>query len=93
MYSYHSSVKRNVERFHVATWFGTCSYRKLKVTIEKRKEFCPICQHELVPLRYLGNRCFIYSKDSVDYQHSEFCEMDEGGGEVGLEDVRREKRY
>ena len=40
----HASVKRNVARFHVATWFGTCSYRKLKVTIEKRKELCPICQ-------------------------------------------------
>ena len=89
----HSSVKRNVARFHVATWFGTCSYRKLKVTIEKRKEVCPICQKELVPLRYLGNRCFIYSKDSVDYQHNEFCEMDEGHGDVWIEEGQHEKRY
>ena len=81
----HSSVKVGVVRFHVATWFGNCSYRKLKVTIEKRKEFCPICQHELVPLRYLGNRCFIYSKDSVEYQRSEFCDMNEGQGDVWVE--------
>jgi hypothetical protein len=78
----HSSVKREVARFHVATWFGTCSYRKLKVTIEKRKEFCPICRSELVPLKYHGKRCFIYSRDSIDYQRSEFCDMNEGYGDV-----------
>ena len=81
----HSSVKRNVSRFHVATWFGICSYRKLKVTIEKRKELCPICQNELVPLRYFGNRCFVYSKDSIEYQRSEFCDMNEGQGDVWVE--------
>ena len=89
----HASVKRNVVRFHVATWFGTCSYRKLKVTIERRKELCPICQKELVPLRYLGNRCFIYSKESIDYQQSEFCDFDEGGGTVWLEEELHAKRY
>jgi hypothetical protein len=81
----HSSVKLNVARFHVATWFGTCSYRKLKVTIEKRKELCPICQQELVPIRYFGNKCFIYSINSVDYQRSEFCDMNEGQGDVWVE--------
>jgi hypothetical protein len=40
----HASLKRGVERFRVETWFGTCSYRKLEVTPELRKDVCPICQ-------------------------------------------------
>jgi len=51
----HSSIKKGVKRFHVATWFGVCSYRKLKVTVEYRKSVCPLCRHELVELRYFGN--------------------------------------
>lgn len=54
----HASVKIGVERFHVATWFGTCSYRRLKVTREVRERLCPLCQHELVPVRYFGSRVF-----------------------------------
>ena len=46
----HSTVKVNAKRFHVATWFGIASYRKLKVTVERRKPLCPICGSELVPL-------------------------------------------
>jgi hypothetical protein len=33
-----------------------CSYRKLKVTVEKRKELCPICAEELYRIEYWGNR-------------------------------------
>ena len=51
----HSSVKKNVKRFHVATWFGVVSYRKLKVTVEYRKSVCPICRHELAEHIYYGN--------------------------------------
>ena len=52
----HASVKKNVKRFHVATWFGVCSYRKLKVTAEKRKDLCPICRHDLINIRYFGSK-------------------------------------
>jgi hypothetical protein len=51
----HSSYKVGVKRFHIATWFGNCSYRKLKVTPKTRKELCPICQHELVEILYFGS--------------------------------------
>lgn len=64
----HASVKRNVKQFRVATWFGVCSYRKLKVTPELRKEVCPICQHELERLRYCGNKSFVTDKSSTDYK-------------------------
>jgi hypothetical protein len=52
----HASIKSNVKRFHVATWFGSCSYRKAKLPKEKptEMELCPICGEPLVKLRYLG---------------------------------------
>jgi hypothetical protein len=50
----HSSIDVSKKRFHVETWFGVCSYRKLKVTPELKKQVCPICQHDLEKLRYVG---------------------------------------
>ena len=52
----HASIDTTKKRFHVATWFGVCSYRKLKVTPKLRKRLCPICRSELVKLRYLGSK-------------------------------------
>jgi len=52
----HATIKKGVERFHVATWFGVCSYRRLKVTVERKKLICPICERDLEKLRYNGNR-------------------------------------
>ena len=37
----HASVKKGAKHFHVATWFGSCSYRKLKVSAEYREKVCP----------------------------------------------------
>lgn len=54
----HSSVKKGVKRFHVATWFGVCSYRKLKVVVEDKKRVCSICGSALVKLRYFGVKDF-----------------------------------
>jgi hypothetical protein len=34
---------------------GVCSYGRLKVTVERRKRFCPICFEDLVRLRYCGD--------------------------------------
>jgi hypothetical protein len=52
----HASVKRGVARFHVATWFGTCSYRRLKLKKGDRirRDACPICGSDLVRLKYVG---------------------------------------
>jgi hypothetical protein len=78
----HASVKRGVKRFHVATWFGVCSYHKLKVTLEIRKSVCPICQHDLEQLRYFGNKSFVQDRNSPDYKQNTFEDMDEGSGNV-----------
>lgn len=68
----HSSYDKTKKRFHIATWFGVCSYRKLKVTSEKRKELCPICQHELQDIKYVGEACVIKHKDDPDYCRDSF---------------------
>lgn len=52
----HASLKVGVRRFHAATWFGVCSYRKLRVTKERAEELCPICQHELTGIFYCGTK-------------------------------------
>jgi hypothetical protein len=52
----HATLRTDVKRPHVVTWFGVCSYRKLKVSPELRRRFCPICQHELERLRYFGSK-------------------------------------
>jgi hypothetical protein len=75
----HSSIKKDVRRFHVATWFGNCSYRKLKVTAEMRKKLCPICEHELVKLSYYGGKYIDNDRSKPDYV-SAFCpDLEEDG--------------
>jgi hypothetical protein len=88
----HASVKKGVKRFHVATWFGSCSYRKLKVTYEVKKRVCPICQHGLKPLRYSGNNkrlvADLFSVYNPDVERSSFEDLEENGVRVWFEDER-----
>jgi hypothetical protein len=53
----HCSIRRGSKKSHAATWFGVCSYRKLKLINGKDvgiKHKCPICGSDSVRLRYLG---------------------------------------
>ena len=52
----HASMISKSARSHVATWFGTCSYRKLKLKKEDRikRDVCPICGYDLEKVRYVG---------------------------------------
>lgn len=85
----HASIKRGVVRFHVATWFGCCSYRKLKVTVEKRKALCPICQHDLVGIRYFGVKRIVMDRSSPEYRRDSFEDYEEDGRVVWGESVKR----
>jgi len=89
----HASVKVGVVRFHVATWFGVCSYRKLKVTVEYKKAVCPICQHDLVEHSYHGNKPDILALSSSDrgscVLRRGFADLVEGGRVVWVESVKR----
>ena len=85
----HSTIDVTKKRFHVATWFGNCSYRKLKVTVELRKAFCPICQHDLVRIRYLGDKAIITDRNSPYYERDSFEDFEENGRIIYVELVRR----
>lgn len=52
----HASYQKSEgkKRSSIVTWFGICSYRKLKFTAEIRKKLCPICGSELERIEYLG---------------------------------------
>jgi len=49
----HASLIVDSKRANVVRWFGVCSYRKLKVSVERRKQLCPICDYEFVQIRCL----------------------------------------
>jgi len=80
----HASVKKGVKRFHVATWFGNCSYRKLKVTAEMRKSVCPICKHDLEKLRYNGAKLDVWI---LSYGGAFFADFEEEGFLEGSKEV------
>ena len=73
----HATYDSSVRNFHVATWFGVCSYRKLKITPENRKEVCPICKHELVQIRFVGDGLEDYG-DTKEF----FDDFIDGNGRV-----------
>lgn len=50
----HAGIVVGAKRANVVCWFGVCSYRRLKVTVEKRKRLCPICAEPFVPLQVSG---------------------------------------
>jgi hypothetical protein len=53
----HATIVKNHKRSSVVTWFGVCSYSKLKLKKGDRKnrDICPICQKALVEVMYVGN--------------------------------------
>ncbi len=56
----HCGVTVENSGYHNVTWFGVCSYRALKMKkgdyeeVGQEHETCPLCKHDLVPLRYMG---------------------------------------
>jgi len=57
----HCGVTVENSGYHNITWFGVCSYRALKMEKSDFEEVgyahdtCPLCGHDLVPLRYMGD--------------------------------------
>jgi len=78
----HASIKKGVKRFHVVTWFGVCSYRKLKVTAERVKRVCPICGHDLVRMKYFGKRGIVTNPRSDNYVSWFVADVYEDGEDV-----------
>lgn len=75
----HATIRSNVKRPHASTWFGGCSYRKLKVKVEKVKPLCPICCEELRKICYTGFRHLVKDRDASGYVGSFIDELVEDG--------------
>lgn len=82
----HATIRTDVKRPHCCTWFGVASYRKLKVKVEKRKVSCPLCQHELVKLRYFGSKVFVLDRASPYFEREAWDDLEEDGRVVWVED-------
>lgn len=73
-------VVKAVRRRHVVvTWFGNCSYSRLKVTYEVRKMVCPLCLHELEDGVYSGSKVFAKDKNAWDYVRDGWLPLVEAG--------------
>jgi hypothetical protein len=51
----HAGLIVGSKRANVVHWFGVCAPRRLKVTVESRKQLCPICGWEFVHIRCLSS--------------------------------------
>jgi hypothetical protein len=90
----YASIKRDVNRFHVATWFGVCSYRKMKVEAKPKEQqnVCPICRHDLVALDYHGHKVFGLNRFSSSFSRDGFEDLVEDGRVVWAESVKPQFR-
>lgn len=76
----HSTIRTDVEHPHPLTWFGTCSYRRLKVKVEKPKSVCPVCGSELVKLIYWGREAIVKDRGASDYKAELFLDLYDSEG-------------
>jgi hypothetical protein len=68
----HASIRIDAKRANAVFWFGTVSYRRFHFKVEKHKVLCPICESELVRVRYVGvvgldnfsHQCFVTNRCS-----------------------------
>jgi uncharacterized protein with PIN domain len=85
---HHSSYRFNVKRVSVVRWMGVCSYRNLKVKVEKRRDLCPACGHDLVKMGYFGDdpvvKAWLYARrdPEVKEKRSGWFLADEDGRRV-----------
>lgn len=66
----HATIRDGVSHPHSVTWFGCCSYRKLKVVVEKEVSTCPICHDELHWGRYVTHKCVVTNQHAFGYRNS-----------------------
>ena len=54
----HSSLKPDKKHFNIVSWFGCCAPNKLQRKPREKGskvvKVCPICGHDLIPVRYVG---------------------------------------
>jgi hypothetical protein len=75
------SVVSITKRKHSRTgvWFGRVSYRKMKITYEKRAVICPLCGHELEDATYFGSVVIQLDSRKSDYRAKFWMPLYEDG--------------
>jgi hypothetical protein len=56
------------KRTRSVVWFGRVSYRKMKITYEKKAVCCPLCGNELEDARYYGSAVIQLDSRKLDYR-------------------------
>jgi hypothetical protein len=82
----HCTIKSNAAQVRPAVWFGVCAATKLKVTVPKHVDRCPLCQSELVALRYFGKMKLQTDMSAWDFHRHLFLDMNEGQEKVWIKD-------
>jgi hypothetical protein len=92
----HATYLDGVRNFRMVTYFGSCSYRKLKAVVELPKAVCGICGSELRGVMYTGrNACLVDMKREVCKSKGSFdfiSDLYENGELVWTYSVRRWSR-
>jgi hypothetical protein len=82
----HASMRKGKNvRSSVVTWFGTCSYRRLKYVPEKHVAKCPICGKEAFRIRYFGGKIICLNRESFEFKSWLFMDEYEDGKQVFCE--------
>jgi hypothetical protein len=63
-------------------WFGRLSYRKMKMTYEKKAVVCPLCGHELENAQYFGSAVIQTNSCKPDYIAKFWMPLKENGAVV-----------
>jgi len=92
----HCSIKKGVRNFRAVTYFGVCSYRKLKISAEARarweedrKQKCDLCGSELINIEYKGCKPFVVDRLDPEFKRDSSEPYLENGLVVYVERKKR----
>ena len=76
---HHASLNVAKKQGHPLTWFGSCNSNKLKIEHKKHVDVCPLCQHELVKVRYFGSAIINVDRKSSLFKPELYLDAFEDG--------------
>jgi len=84
----HASIRTDAKRANAVFWFGVVSYRRFRFKVEKRKVLCPICESELVRVRFVGvvglmnfgHQCFCTNRHSPLFKREFLFDLVDASG-------------
>jgi hypothetical protein len=88
----HATIICGKVRSHVGSWVGVCSYTKHKLVAgeRKKKHVCPLCGHDLIPVKYVGLGDPLDVQWWVEEFEDDLCDS---GGNVKWIEAPKERGY